>query len=490
MLLDSQEIAKLESRLITLFDRTIRKGLYKEPGKKIKYSVKQAFSSKTFQIQLDKIIDEIVLYTIDYVDSEVSQLNEQISASTSPQKKSICLSASNEPLILTEEAVRQCTDLSGEIAESIIRTLKDEAIYQEHPSKLAVRVLDLWGGEKYRAERWARTFSADVATSTSLHRYRTQGIENVQFYATIDKRTSPQCRAMHGVVMITDSIESQKYRPPLHHHCRSALIPYPSTLDLDQSLMFENRDFTKPLSQDFTPLKDGLDSELIKKTFKEIEKFKDKYAIQRFILDEDIEKRLMKLKVNIEGKVPAIKPKVPKAKMPKETKEGVFKKLEDEIRNRTVEDGEKCYAIDKKGNVVFSKIGEDRSISFTPEELKLFKGNFFTHSHPSGGSFSPEDISMAFNSELKEMRAAGKYRSYVVKLNDGKNFSPYIGEKLTKAAQEINYDVRADFEPLIREGKLSLDRANALHWHEVWTRTFKKFENIDYSYMEVEELPK
>ena len=200
---------------------------------------------------------------------------------------------------LTEEAVRQSVELSELVAESIIRTLKDEGIYQENPRILAKKMLDLWGGEKYRAERFCRTFSADVATATTLSRYKQQGIEECQFYARIDSRTSPQCRMLHGTIFKVGSAEAGKYHPPAHPHCRSTLIPVTSFTEVDDSLRFENRNFEKPLNQDFKPLKEGFDSELVKGTFKNIDKFNEKYRIDKFILDEDIEKRLSKLGVGI-----------------------------------------------------------------------------------------------------------------------------------------------------------------------------------------------
>lgn len=115
--------------------------------------------------------------------------------------------------------MNECTDLADEVTQSIIRVLKDEAIYQESPYKLSRRVLDVWGGNKYKAETWARTFSADVATNTQLYRYQQHGIEECQFYATIDERTSPQCRALQGTVFKCNSKEASMYRPPLHHRC-------------------------------------------------------------------------------------------------------------------------------------------------------------------------------------------------------------------------------------------------------------------------------
>lgn len=294
-LLDSDEINQLESRFISLFERTIKKGL-NTSGPKLKNSIKKQFKTVTFQKQIDTILDDVVLYTVDYTDKELSKL---LKASISSRNKGLKLSASEEMLPLTEAAVRQSVGLSELIADSIIEVLKDEAIYQESPADLASRILNLWGGEKYRAVRFARTFSADVATSTALNRYKNNGIEEIQFYAKIDERTSPQCRAMHGTVFKSDSAEAKRYSCPLHHHCRSTWIPIPVTMRVKDSWRYEQRNFSKQLGQDLKPLKDVVDKKDIKKTFENIKKFKDDWGIPSYILEEDIEKRLLKLGVGI-----------------------------------------------------------------------------------------------------------------------------------------------------------------------------------------------
>ena len=301
-MLDSPEIYKIENRFSSLFERTIKKGLLNIPGPKIKRSVKRAFSSATFRTQLDRLIDDIYLYSIEATDKLIEQ---SLNASLQRTPRTHFLSAADTntqdtPLILTEEAVNQSTDLALEVSESIIRMLQEEGIYQENPRKLAGRIIDLWGGEKYRAVRFTRTITADIATNTSLFRFKDQGIEKVQFYATIDKRTSSQCRMLHGTVMLADSPEARRYIPPLHPSCRSSILPITIFSEYDKSMEFQNRDFSKPMGQNFKTMDEAMDKEAMEKVFKDIDKFKEKYSIPKFIFNEDIEKRLMRLGVGVE----------------------------------------------------------------------------------------------------------------------------------------------------------------------------------------------
>lgn len=336
-LLYSPEIRKIESRFVSLFDRTIKKGLLGVAAPAIPAKVKNQFKSATFRQQLDQLIDDVVILGVDYTDT---QITGQSSASTRAKLRPRYMSAASEVLPLTEELVRLSTELSGEVVQSILKMLEEEGIYQVHPNKLADRIKELWGGEKYRAVRFSRTFSADVANNTALHRYKQHKIRAWEFRAKLDNKTTLQCQMLHGTIFYTDSESSERFRPPLHHHCRSSMWPVPITRDIDESLVYENRDFSQLRDQEGIEL----DKEAIEKTLGEISKFKDRYAIDKFILQEDIEKRLLKLKIGLEnekvelptkGKIPKA-PKPPKPKKPTKNELKV-KELEDQIAKLDIE---------------------------------------------------------------------------------------------------------------------------------------------------------
>lgn len=225
-LADTEEMRKIESRFLNLFSRTFLKGALGRPGPQIQQGVKSQFQSKTFEVQIDQIIDDIYLGSCDFVDNIIKRLGLNKGGSSQASKALSKASTTRRraagkggPLPITEEAVRAATELSAEVSESIIRMIKDEGIYEIHPNQLANRIKDLWGGSKYRATRFTRTFTADVAENTAVHRYAEMGIPELQFYAEIDDKTTDQCRAFHGVIIRTDSTDIEKYRPPLHHHC-------------------------------------------------------------------------------------------------------------------------------------------------------------------------------------------------------------------------------------------------------------------------------
>ncbi len=206
-LLQSKNILKNEYLLIRLLDRTFQRACdmktlnYKT---ELPNNVKKEFGKNIFGLQFDKLITEIIKESLIYADKTM---------------KKMAAAKVNESYILTEEAVRISKDLSQEASESIVRILQDDAIYYEHPKTLSKRIVDLWGSEKYRAERFARTFTADVATATTVARYRQYGVRYMEFDAELDDRTTDQCRCLNGTIFDLTKDSVDRYRPPLHHHC-------------------------------------------------------------------------------------------------------------------------------------------------------------------------------------------------------------------------------------------------------------------------------
>lgn len=286
-LLRSPKLIRAENRFILLLDRTMERAFALKTmdyERELIRNVHREFGSKTYVKHLDNIITEIIKQSLLYADN---------------QMKHISAAAIEESYVLTEEAVRLSTGLAENVAESIIQMLKDEAIYTTHPNQLAKRIEDLWEGERYKAVRFARTFTADVATHTTVYRYRQRGVEYVEFDAELDDRTSDQCRALHGTVFDLSNDSLDLYRPPLHHSCRSGLKIIPITQEIDTDKLFENRDFLDQMNQEGEFLKELTDKKIVEKVFENIDQFNEKYRISQFILDKDIEKRLM-LKKDLE----------------------------------------------------------------------------------------------------------------------------------------------------------------------------------------------
>ncbi len=460
-LLKTVPIVKAENRLISLIERTFEKGFNVKTlnyQQELPQNVKRWFQSKTYKKQLDDILTEIIRHSLEYANG---QLQELTAAKITAAKK--------EPYILTKEAVRISTELADEVVQSIVVMLDKDKIYYRNPVQLSRQIKKYWGGERYRALRFARTFSADVATHSELYSYAQRGIQ-VEFYAEIDDRTSPQCRTLHGTIFDADSREAAMYRCPLHHNCRSGLRPVPITREVNPARLFKNRDFRRQIDQNGNFLDGLVDEKKLRKTFKNINTFNQKYRINKLILDKDLETRIAREKGLIDTF--SVGPGS------KKSLANIIKDHEDEIRHKSYEN---CFAFGPKGKILLRKSGSKDTIIITAEEGKKLKGAVFTHNHPGSSSFSPADIRTSCGLGLKEIRIASSKYFYTMRLKDGSNFTEKMWKEIEPAMNRYNFAVRNELEDKIISGEISINDANILHWHEVWSRVVKDIPELEYS---------
>ena len=87
-------------------------------------------------------------------------------------------------------------------------------------------IRERFGVSKYYADRLIRTESNYFHNVATLDSYRSMGIEEFQFVATLDRRTSEVCQHADGKVFkVKDAIVGVNV-PPLHPNCRSTIVPY------------------------------------------------------------------------------------------------------------------------------------------------------------------------------------------------------------------------------------------------------------------------
>jgi hypothetical protein len=154
----------------------------------------------------------------------------------------------------------------------------------------------------------------------------------------------------------------------------------------------------------------------------------------------------------------------------------LLRQIEEDLVNRKTE---KAVVLADDGRVVFEKEGDESSVSFTPDELRLFEDKILTHNHPSGSSFSMADVNLATVWNLKGIRACGQYyRYYLNRPNNG--WSREYWEKIIRPlAERYHNEVYQKFITAIRRGQITPEEANRRHWHEVWSRVAKE-TGLDY----------
>lgn len=113
-------------------------------------------------------------------------------------------------------------DLITELTDSMTKVFfygqtRDEAI------KAFQKRMDV---SKFRASRIILTEHANICGQASFDSYKETGVDQYQFVATLDLRTSDTCRALDGEVVNVKDREVGINYPPLHPFCRSTTIPY------------------------------------------------------------------------------------------------------------------------------------------------------------------------------------------------------------------------------------------------------------------------
>lgn len=167
---------------------------------------------------------------------------------------------------------------------------------------------------------------------------------------------------------------------------------------------------------------------------------------------------------------------------------------EDAIRTQRFES---AYAVAADGTVLLDKDGQQYSVGFDDAEIEALRGKgvLFTHNHPrgwdvpesdprrTGNSFSADDIGVACNAEVAEIRAVTPKRRYWMRPPPGGWNMAYWRSTLLPTRTYYNNEVRAEFLKEIRRGTLTTDEAEALHNHEVWLRVTRDL-GIPYGYDE------
>lgn len=140
--------------------------------------------------------------------------------------------------------------------------------------------------------------------------------------------------------------------------------------------------------------------------------------------------------------------------------------IEDKIRNQNYES---AACVDKDGNVLFFKDGEESQVAFNQEECRLMAGNVLTHNHPSSTSFSVEDVDCWLANDMQEIRATNRL-GITYSLSRGEDFDKSIGENFAvafhinrnKALREAQQTLdNKGYPDKIARGEITIDQANA-----------------------------
>ena len=102
---------------------------------------------------------------------------------------------------------------------------------------MADDIMNRCGVGAFEARRLVRTETTCVANTAELYGYKELDIDEYEFSACLDSRTSDLCRELDGKVFKRNSAQAGVNLPPMHPFCRSTTLPVlPSKEDLDKEL--------------------------------------------------------------------------------------------------------------------------------------------------------------------------------------------------------------------------------------------------------------
>ena len=162
-------------------------------------------------------------------------------------------------------------------------------------------------------------------------------------------------------------------------------------------------------------------------------------------------------------------------KWARESKAELFKS-EKSLATRTKEVAE-VYSAD--GKYLFTKRGTVNEISFSPSEFMRLRGTVITHNHPSGGSFSSQDIRLLQKSKAAELRVITENGVYFLK--QPKTWSLEINnlEKIKAVRSDIMKEVAKKYQKLYNQGKITKVERFQMTSDEV-NRIFAERYGIEY----------
>ena len=142
-------------------------------------------------------------------------------------------------------------------------------------------------------------------------------------------------------------------------------------------------------------------------------------------------------------------------------------RMEDEIRR---DDAETGVFISASGQVLLRRTGQRNRVSFLPGELLQMRGTTFTHNHPGGSPFSFEDVLLASEYGLLEMRVVDSRFRHIT------NALPLLSEKSLRRAYDLQMRrISHTVEQAVRMGHLHPADFNAELLHLVWIKLARQF---------------
>lgn len=117
---------------------------------------------------------------------------------------------------------------------------------------------------------------------------------------------------------------------------------------------------------------------------------------------------------------------------------------------------ETAVIYDSNGKYLFTKRGDERSVSFTKSEIKKMKNCIVSHNHPSGASFSLADWTVFKRAKLQELRAIGEDKVYYIRVGEkAEQLWNMPDDDFIELYADIRKKIRKEYHNLYKSGKIN-----------------------------------
>lgn len=161
-----------------------------------------------------------------------------------------------------------------------------------------------------------------------------------------------------------------------------------------------------------------------------------------------------------------------------------IEKIENKIRNRK---NEELYIIDNETEKTKQHFyGGKDYVEYDNETIPDFYNNISIHNHPAEKGintnigFSREDIEKTIETKVKTDIVTGSKYRHTLTIDDCKNWSKIIWKDVNKTYLKYYNEICDYYYDDVRLEKLNEHEYNIEYEHDVWTRTFGEFPNLEY----------
>ena len=235
-----KDINKLEKKLLKLFKDT-----RKEVLNELKIIYADVEASEYAKYQIDGLLISINNALDNLYSNNEKEVNEGLKEIYKEMDKQASIDLNNSFNTVNENLVRETlkTNWSGlsfseriwEHRRSLAFTIKSELskglIRGESLQDISKIISDKFDTSFSNAMRLVRTESCWVMNEATVNNYKENGIEEYEFMAFLDKKTSKQCRDLDGKKFSIKKYKAGVNLPPLHPNCRSCVVPVVEELE-------------------------------------------------------------------------------------------------------------------------------------------------------------------------------------------------------------------------------------------------------------------